>query len=93
MTYELAPAIESDLEAIATYIARHNQRRAQSFVRALRRHFETVAGNPQGYRLREELGAGIRIAPFGNYLVIFRILGETVRVDRVLSGYRDLTSL
>ena len=89
MTYELAPRVESDLEAIGDYIALHNRTRALSFVQEIRRHFDVIAQNPESYRLREELGRDIRIAPHGRYLIVFRILEELVRVDRVVSGYRD----
>ncbi len=51
---------EQDLESIADYIATDHPRRAISFVQALRQHCQRILLNPPGYRLRPELGEGIR---------------------------------
>jgi plasmid stabilization system protein ParE len=45
------------------------------------------------YQLRPEIGEGARIAGVGRYLILFRLDGEAVRIERVLFGGRDLPAL
>jgi len=90
---QLSRFVESDLRTIGDYIARHNPRRARSFVQELRDKFLIVAKNPEMYRLRPELGETARLAPHGRYVILFRILPDGVRIERVLSGYRDLPNV
>jgi hypothetical protein len=42
------------------------------------------------YRLRPEIGAEARLATVGNYVILFRIRKDTVRIERVVHGGRDL---
>ncbi len=42
---------------------------------------------------REDLAPGFCMAPIGHYVVFFRVLGEMVRVERVLHGARDLPAI
>ncbi len=41
-------------------------------------------------RSRDELAAGIRSFPTGNYIVLYRVVGENVEIVRVLHGRRDI---
>jgi toxin ParE1/3/4 len=45
------------------------------------------------YRLRPELGDDARMALVGRYVILFRIVGEVVRIERVVYGGRDLLAL
>ena len=45
------------------------------------------------YTGREELAPGLRMAPVGRYVVFFRMLGDLVRIERVLNGARDLPNI
>ena len=47
---------------------------------------------PQGSPLREDLGAGVRVAPFGRYLIFYTVHEATaeVRVERILHAVRDI---
>lgn len=83
---------EADLEEIADYIARDNPRRALSFIDELREQCSRILVFPQAFPLREELGAGIRAIPFGRYLIFYTQESNTVRIERILSGSRLLSS-
>lgn len=90
MRLKLSRYVESDLRLIAEYIARDNPERAVTFIRELRGTFSGIAERPRTYQLRPDLGAEVRIAPFGRYVVVFRITQRGVRIERVLHGARDL---
>jgi toxin ParE1/3/4 len=80
MHVEFSPWVEGDLEAIADYIAQDNPARV-------------VGRRPQLYRLRPEIGKEARIAVVGRYILLFRIDGEAVRIERVVFGGRNLSEL
>jgi len=52
MRVELSSFIESDLEAIADYIAQDNPMRAVSFIREIREELRLVGQDPLLYQLR-----------------------------------------
>jgi len=90
MRLAFTPLAEQDLEAIADYIAADNPARALSFVRELRAQCQRIALNPPGYRLRPELGEGIRSCAHGRYVIFFESTPNTVVILRLLHGARDL---
>jgi toxin ParE1/3/4 len=90
---ELAPRVESDLTDIGEYIALHNPIRARTFVDELIAQIERIGQYPFSYRLRPDIGTEARAAVHQNYLILFRIVGEVVRVERVVHGRRDLPKL
>ena len=67
MLVELSSFIESDLEAIADYIAQDNPMRAVSFIREIREELRLVGQNPLLYQLRPEIGEDARLAVVGRY--------------------------
>jgi toxin ParE1/3/4 len=85
---------ESDLEQIATYIARDSVETALKFVQELREKCESLADAPRGYPLvprHEHLG--IRRRPFGNYLIFYRVGSDAIEVIHILHGARDYEPL
>lgn len=90
MKIERTRSVESDLETIGDFIAQNNPTRAVSFIREMRELISSLGKNPFLYRLRPELGKGARIATMGRYVIIFRVVGEVIRIERVLHGGRDL---
>jgi toxin ParE1/3/4 len=93
MLVELSSFIESDLEAIADYIAQDNPMRAVSFIREIRVELRLVGQNPLLYQLWPEIGEDARLAVVGRYVILFHIVGEVVRIERVIFGGRDLPTL
>lgn len=53
----------------------------------------SLAQMPSAGRLREELAAGLRCLPVGNYVVFYRPDDEGITVIRVLHGAGDLPQL
>jgi toxin ParE1/3/4 len=87
-----SPRAAVDLEEIGDYIALENPSRAVSFIREIEQHCRKIAKRPAAFPVREDLAAGIRMAVHGNYLIFFRRLDKTVRVERVIHGARKLSS-
>jgi|JI8StandDraft_1071087.scaffolds.fasta_scaffold127321_2 toxin ParE1/3/4 len=93
MRLELSGFIEGDLTAIGDYIAADNPRRALSFIREIQEQFGKIGQHPLLYQLRPEIGAGARLLAWGNYVILFQIVGESVRIERVIHGSRNLSAL
>jgi plasmid stabilization system protein ParE len=90
MRLRLSPCVPDDLEAIAEYIAQDSPRHAVQMLRLLRARMKAIAKQPEIYRLRPELGAEARLATVGNYVILFRIRQNAVRIERVIHGSRNL---
>jgi plasmid stabilization system protein ParE len=90
MRLRLSPCVPGDLDEIAEYIAQDSPRHAVRMLRLLRAQMKEIARNPKIYRLRPEIGAEARLATVGNYVILFRIRQNTVRIERVVHGSRDL---
>lgn len=82
--------VKHDLAEIAEYISQDSPRHAANWIRVLRSRFGEIARQPLLYRLRPELGVDARLAPVGQYVILFRIRKDTVRIERVVHGSRDL---
>ena len=91
----LSPRAAADLEEIADYIARDNPVRAATFVDELEPKCRAVAASPELNPARNDLAPGMRMAVHGRYLVLYRDLPDedTVRIERVLHGVRNLPRL
>lgn len=87
------PLAEQDLESIADYIAADNPRRAITFVQELRQQCQRIALSPATYRMRTDLGEGIRSCAHGHHVIFFEVSASTVTVLRILHGARDLPKL
>ena len=90
MKLTFSPRAGLDLEEIGDYIARDNPIRAISFLRELERQCQRIAKRPAAFPVRDDLAAGIRMAVHGKYLIFFRVMDKTVRVERVIHGARNL---
>ncbi len=93
MRVEFSRWVEGDLEAIADFIAEDNPTRAVSFIREIRDKIERIGRQPLLYQLRPEIGHDARLAVVGRYVILFRVAGEVVRIERVVFGGRDLPEL
>jgi plasmid stabilization system protein ParE len=87
---EFSRFIEGDLDDIADFIAQDNPLRAVTFIKDIRAKFYDIQRDPLIYQLRPEIGEVARMATIGNYAILFRIIGDVVRIERVTYGNRDL---
>ncbi len=86
----LSPKARQDLLDIGDHIARDSPANARRFVARLLEQCKRIGRAPLGYVSREELAPGLRMAAFESYVISFRILDGTVRIERVLHGARNL---
>ena len=86
----LSPRAVTDLDEIGEYIARDNPLRAITFVDELESACRRIAENPQAYPLRKDLAPDLRMGVHTNYLILFRILPNEIRIERILHGARNL---
>lgn len=84
---------ESDLEAIADYIAQESPMHALAFVRELRQHCLEIGRFPSAYMRFPELGEEARAMPYKNYVVLYRVQQDAVSIERILHGARDILRL
>lgn len=79
---------ELDLEEIADYIARDSPCHALSYIAEIRERCRNIVIFPEAAPLRNEF----RVAPFGRYLIFYTAHPDIVRIERILSGSRLLSS-
>lgn len=93
MRVVLSPFVKSDPEQIADWIAQDNPSRAITFICQIRDKFRVIGQGPLLYQVRPDIGEDARIATVGQYVILFRIDGDVVRIERVIFGARDLPAL
>jgi toxin ParE1/3/4 len=89
-------AANDDLVSLTTYIADQSGSRAlaERFANRIRRKCREIAHAPILLgRPRPELLPDLRGFTFGNYLILFRHLGETVEIVNVIEGHRDIEAI
>ena len=87
------PAIR-DIEQIADYIARESSlTQAEGFLTRLDAKFSKITQFPSLGRQRDEILPGLRSFPVDQYLILYISANQGVNILRVVSGYRDLSSL
>ena len=85
--------VESDLAEIDASISLGSPRNATKLVSSITRLLREIAKRPLLYRLRPELGLDVRLAPVGQYVILFRIYKDFVRIERIVHGNRELFSI
>ena len=88
-----SPKSREDLIDIGDYIAKDSQANARRHVAKLIDQCRRIGRAPLGYVSREDLATGLRMAALGHYVIFFRALDGTVRIERVLHGAGNLPML
>lgn len=88
-----SPKSRQDLIDIGDRIAQDSRADARRFVGKLIDPCRRTGYAPLGYVSREDLAPGLRMAALGRYVIFFRVLDGTVRIERVLHGARNLPVL
>jgi len=93
MRFHFSRRAEADLEEIGDFIAWDNPMRAVSFVGEPRDHCRKLLTFPQAAPLRPELGDGVRLGVFGNYVILYVVHVDLLEIRRVVHGARNLIDL
>jgi toxin ParE1/3/4 len=94
--HRLAAAARSDLDHIWDYSFEGSGRTelADQMVDSITLRFHLLTAYPAMGRVRDdELGEGTRSFPIGDYVIVYRIVGNDVLILRVAHGRRDLKAL
>jgi toxin ParE1/3/4 len=83
----------ADLSEIWLFIARDNVPAADRLMDAVAARCRLLATMPELGRKRDELAAGVRSFPTGNYLIFYKRVPDGIQVLRVLHGTRDIPPL
>jgi toxin ParE1/3/4 len=87
-------AAQNDLEEIAGFIGGHNPKRALSFVEELLGRCESLADMPLAFPLVPRYEHyGIRRLPYRDYLIFYRLKGDSLEVIHIVHGARNYESL
>lgn len=88
-----SPKSRQDLLDIGDYIAKDSRANARRFVAELIEQCRRIGNAPMGYVGREDLAPGLRLAAVERYVIFFRVIDNTVRIERVLHGARNLPAV
>jgi len=93
MRFRFSRRAEADLEGITAYIAQDNPAREVTHVRELRDHYRGLVAFPEARPQRPELGEGMRLSVFDNYIVLCVVHPGLLEIRRVVHGARNLADL
>ena len=93
MSCRFLPRAIVDIEAIASVIARDDPRAADKWIDTIENKCRLLSDNPKMGPTRDDIRAGMRIIPVGNYLIFYRLIERHVDIVRVLHGARDLKNI
>ncbi|WP_347910005.1 type II toxin-antitoxin system RelE/ParE family toxin [Pseudomonas grandcourensis] len=82
-----------DLLQVARFIARDNPERARTFVRELRTQCTGLIEQPNLGVSRDDCAKGLRMLAHGRYLVFYCLMGDEIKIERVLHSARDIARL
>lgn len=89
----VSPEARSDLVEIWRYLGARGIRATGRVMQQIRARFQTLIEFPESGIRREELRAGLRSFPVGNYVIFYFIIDGGVEIVRVLHGRRDIEAI
>jgi toxin ParE1/3/4 len=84
------PKAAEDIAEIWDYIADDSLAAADRWLDQLDEQFHVLAAHPSMGRAREEIAAGIRSFPLGQYVIFYVRVDGGIDIVRVLHSRRDL---
>lgn len=93
MEVVFAPAAAQDIEEIGDYIYAENPAAAIRFIAGLSDRCSRIADAPNAGAPRFLVWPGLRSVIFRRYVIFYTVHDDTVRIERVLHGARDLEAI
>jgi toxin ParE1/3/4 len=95
MAYLLSPGAQADIDNIAYYVAIESGslETADRLIQSIYNRCVLLGNYPHAGRQRDDLRPGVRVFPSGQHIVIYRVAGTDVLIQRVVRGSRDLAAL
>ena len=85
-----SPEADDDIVEIASHIGADNLEAALRWVDVIDAKLRLLSEFPGLGAQRDELAAGVRSLPVGNYLIFYRPIDGGIEVVRVVHGARNL---
>lgn len=92
-TLQFTDRARADLNDIWDHIAQDNPSAARKYIATLLDKMLLLLQSPQLGRQRDDLRPGMRTMPVGNHVIFYKQVDKGIKIIRVLSGYRDITSM
>ena len=89
----LRPQALADLDAIWLYIAEDNMQAADGVIDNFTETFRLLCVTPHMGTLTPQLAEDLRRFPTRGYVIFYSVTAETLVVERVLHGARDIEAL
>ena len=83
---------KADLREIRDHIAASNVDAAKKLVQQIAVTFDSLGDMPMVGRKRDDLAYGLRSLAVGKYIVVYRLMENSIEIVRVLHGARDIPS-
>ncbi len=93
MNIRISDLAQVDILDIWDFLEAQNVSKADRFIDVLTAQFEQFINFPEMGRRRDEFGKSYRSFVMRDYVVFYRILGETIEISRVVHGSRNLEGL
>lgn len=95
MGHRLAPEAKTDIDEIAYYVfvQSGSPETAERVIESIYSQFSLLDLYPRAGRRRDDLRPGVRSLAVGEYIVLYRVEGDDVLIQRVVRGSRDLPAL
>lgn len=94
MRLSLTPAARRDLREIADWVAADDSDAADRFVAVLAAKARAIADMPLAFPVVPQLRRfGIRKRNHGDYLILYRVDPDRMRILRIVNGKRDYAAL
>jgi toxin ParE1/3/4 len=94
--YRILPEAEAEIDDIWLYVARESASIdiANRLIDSITERFWLLAQHPQiGRRRDTDLRPGLRSFPVGEYVIIYRVVGDDALILHVIRGSRDIEGL
>jgi len=94
MAHRLSPEAEADLDELWYYVATNGSvDTADRLADSITTRFFLLGTHPRAGRHRDDLRSGVRLFPVGEYVILYRVDGNDVLIQRVVRGSRDIEAL
>jgi toxin ParE1/3/4 len=93
MSFRLLSAARRDISSIAFHISLDNPNAARKWIAGILECSRKLGEFPATGVLVEDIRQGLRMFPFGKYVILFRQAGDDAEIVRVVHGARDWRKL
>jgi toxin ParE1/3/4 len=89
----ISPRAATDLEEIADYVALDSPKAAAGLIARFEKIAQLLSEQPGIGTKRSDLAKDLRGFALGNYLILYRDIGEGIEIIRFVHGARQLRDL